>query len=120
MSSLFEEFIAKGGPSALSKYLLAQEAAEDTDVEMDGILTPSTTSSTKRSNPTPGAAVSFKSLPIHSIAALNILLGIPSYAQVILRDRRTAMMLVRLAQSASDDDGGKFIFLKNLCILIFN
>ena len=108
LNSLFDEFIAKGGPSSLSKYLLTQERAENADEDMGGILTPSTTSSTKRSNPTPGSVVPLNSLPIHSIAALNILLGIPSFAQIILLDRRTAMMLIRLARSvSSDDDGGR-------------
>jgi len=92
ITTLIEHFISKGGAAILSEALLTRQEAGHPVEQMDF---------------NPGSAVPINSLPIHSIAALNILLGIPSYARLVLLDRRTAMILLRLAHSVTDDAEGK-------------
>jgi len=120
LDSLFKEFCAEGRPAALSSYLLTHEGEKERDDEMEGIASSSEIPSTKRRHPTPDPAASLNLLPTHSLAVLNILLGIPSFAKIALLDKRTALLLVRLALSVSGDATGNFyFFLFTVLYLIF-
>ncbi len=121
LNSIFEEFTASGGPGVFTNYLLNQAGTE----EMDGTRSRSSQggtplaleSSKKRSLSTPSPDMALNEIPIQSIAALNILLGIPSFAQFVLQDRRSALGLVKLALCFYEDDIGKFSFLNSkICV----
>ena len=43
------------------------------------------------------------SLPLHSLAAFSLFLGMPLYARTVLKDRRRAQLLLRLALGVPDD-----------------
>ena len=43
------------------------------------------------------------SLPLHSLAAFSLFLGMPLYARAVLKDRRRAQLLLRLALGVPDD-----------------
>ncbi len=116
-NSLFEEFVDKGGPAVLSNYLLTHSVSEETGKEVAGLLTPSSFTSPKRRRTGRlilGSAVDIKSIPLHSLAALNIFFSIPLFAKTTLQDQRRAAMLLRLALSDSDDEFGGSFLLYNL------
>lgn len=122
LNSLFEEFISKGGPSILSNYLLTHSSSKDSGKEMAGILTPSSFTSPKRRRTghlISGSAVDIKSIPSHSLAALNIFFGIPLFAKIGLQDQRRAAMLLRLALCVSDDEHGGSALFNNLYTMLF-
>jgi len=102
--------------------------SDDMDEEMDEILMPSVSTSAQHFPPpgvggtpqymnskrsragqlTAGSAVGIHSLPLHSLAAFSLFLSMPLYAEAVLKDRRRAQMLLRLALGVSDDgQGGK-------------
>uniref|UniRef100_A0A0C9RVJ5 Dual E2 ubiquitin-conjugating enzyme/E3 ubiquitin-protein ligase BIRC6 n=1 Tax=Fopius arisanus TaxID=64838 RepID=A0A0C9RVJ5_9HYME len=72
------------------------EASEDIyeDVEEGGVST-----SPRSTPPAPH-------VPLHSLAAFGLFLRLPGYAEVLLRDRKQAQCLLRLALGVTDDGEG--------------
>ncbi|XP_076233643.1 BIR repeat containing ubiquitin-conjugating enzyme [Calliopsis andreniformis] len=58
------------------------------------------------STSSPRASSSAPYVPLHSLAAFGLFLRLPGYAEVLLRDRKRAQCLLRLALGVSDDGEG--------------
>ena len=55
---------------------------------------------------TPRAPQPTPHIPVHSLAAFGLFLRLPGYAEVLLRDRKQAQCLLRLALGVNDDGNG--------------
>jgi len=63
-----------------------------------------------RTNCPPKASVPAPYVPPHSLAAFGLFLRLPGYAEVLLRDKKRAQCLLRLALGVSDDgEGGEVL-----------
>ncbi|XP_076667240.1 BIR repeat containing ubiquitin-conjugating enzyme isoform X2 [Andrena cerasifolii] len=72
---------------------------EDSDDMYEVVEEGGTSSSPRASSPAPY-------VPPHSLAAFGLFLRLPGYAEVLLRDRKRAQCLLRLALGVSDDGEG--------------
>lgn len=51
-------------------------------------------------------------VPPHSLTAFGLFLRLPGYAEVLLKDTKKALCLLRLVLGVSDDgEGGMYIFI---------
>lgn len=63
-----------------------------------------------RTNSSPKASTPAPYVPPHSLAAFGLFLRLPGYAEVLLRDKKRAQCLLRLALGVSDDgEGGEVL-----------
>lgn len=92
------KFIEKSpSPEQTDAEWVKVEASEDTyeDLEEGG-----TTSNSPRATPL------IPHVPLHSLTAFGLFLRLPGYAEVLLRDRKQAQCLLRLALGVTDDGEG--------------
>ncbi|XP_017883088.1 baculoviral IAP repeat-containing protein 6 isoform X2 [Ceratina calcarata] len=70
------------------------------------------------SNTTSWASSPAAYMPPHSLAAFGLFLRLPGYAEVLLRDRKRAQCLLRLALGVSDDGEGGDVLTSPLAALL--
>ena len=69
-------------------------------------------------NSSPWASSPAAYVPPHSLAAFGLFLRLPGYAEVLLRDRKRAQCLLRLALGVSDDGEGGDVLTSPLAALL--
>lgn len=69
-------------------------------------------------NSSPCASSPAAYVPPHSLAAFGLFLRLPGYAEVLLRDRKRAQCLLRLALGVSDDGEGGDVLTSPLAALL--
>ncbi|XP_026687603.1 baculoviral IAP repeat-containing protein 6-like [Diaphorina citri] len=68
----------------------------------------------KKSTDPPSSAGMGATVPPHSLAAFGLFLRLPGYADVLLKDKKKAMYLLRLVLGVTDDgEGGTISFVRN-------
>ncbi|KAL7288200.1 hypothetical protein TKK_0017750 [Trichogramma kaykai] len=132
ISSTLEVFSSKGGLAVLAQYLPLvypdtsrpvtyfekspnQEAATEADwVKIEPISSEANESAYEemdesRTETIPKPIVPTPQVPPHSLAAFGLFLRLPGYSEVLLRDRKRAQCLLRLALGVGDDGEGRDI-----------
>ena len=57
-------------------------------------------------------------VPAHSLTAFGLFLRLPNYAEVLLKDMKKALCLLRLILGVTDDGEGNWIRTDTLCVLL--
>ncbi|CAB0044915.1 unnamed protein product [Trichogramma brassicae] len=132
ISSTLEVFSSKGGLAVLAQYLPLvypdtsrpvtyfekspnQEASTEADwVKIEPISSEANESAYEemdesRTETIPKPIVPTPQVPPHSLAAFGLFLRLPGYSEVLLRDRKRAQCLLRLALGVGDDGEGRDI-----------
>uniref|UniRef100_A0A2C9JJC5 Dual E2 ubiquitin-conjugating enzyme/E3 ubiquitin-protein ligase BIRC6 n=1 Tax=Biomphalaria glabrata TaxID=6526 RepID=A0A2C9JJC5_BIOGL len=86
---------------------------ESSDELYDPYLEPITPPHTSKPSKHSGVG-SAPSIPPHSLIAFGLFLRLPGYAEVLLRERRVAQMLLRLVLGVTDDGDGNQILSSNI------